>query len=69
QGMGYDACPFPAPPSQKNRCPFFWVNLNELTDGYEWIVDADLKDFFGAVEHAKLLTLVGQRVSESRVPA
>src|SRR5215472_13862922 len=40
---------------------------NELTDGYEWIVDADLKDFFGAVDHEKLLTLVGQRVSDSRV--
>jgi RNA-directed DNA polymerase len=40
---------------------------NELADGYEWIVDADLKDFFGAVEHEKLLTLVGQRVSDSRV--
>jgi RNA-directed DNA polymerase len=28
----------------------------EITGGREWIVDADLKDFFGSVEHAKLLT-------------
>ncbi|MFJ1260990.1 reverse transcriptase domain-containing protein, partial [Cupriavidus sp. CuC1] len=39
----------------------------ELAEGYEWIVDADLKNFFGTVEHEKLLTLVGQRVSDSRV--
>jgi len=26
----------------------------------EWIVDADLKDFFGSVNHAKLLSLVAQ---------
>jgi RNA-directed DNA polymerase len=39
----------------------------ELQAGYEWIVDADLKDFFGSVEHDKLITLVGQRVSDGRV--
>ena len=35
--------------------------------GNEWIVDADLKDFFGSVDHEKLLTLVNQRVSDGRV--
>jgi RNA-directed DNA polymerase len=39
----------------------------ELTAGAEWIVDADLKDFFGSVDHEKLLTLVAQRVSDGRV--
>lgn len=39
----------------------------ELRSGYEWVVDADLKDFFGTVEHDKLLTLVAQRVSDGRV--
>lgn len=39
----------------------------ELGAGAEWIVDADLKDFFGSVDHEKLLTLVAQRVSDSRV--
>ncbi len=33
----------------------------------EWIVDADLKDFFGSVDHEKLLTLVAQRVADGRV--
>jgi len=33
----------------------------------EWIVDADWKDFFGSVEHEKLLTLVAQRIADGRV--
>src|SRR5437667_2734184 len=39
----------------------------EIQGGREWIVDADLKDFFGSVEHAKLLTLVAQRIADGRV--
>jgi RNA-directed DNA polymerase len=39
----------------------------ELESGREWIVDADLKDFFGSVDHQKLMTLVAQRVSDGRV--
>ena len=39
----------------------------EIQGGREWIVDADLKDFFGSVDHEKLLTLVAQRVADGRV--
>ncbi len=39
----------------------------ELDEGREWVVDADLKDFFGSVDHQKLLALVNQRVSDGRV--
>jgi RNA-directed DNA polymerase len=39
----------------------------EIQSGREWIVDADLKDFFGSVDHEKLLTLVSQQVSDRRV--
>ena len=39
----------------------------EIQGGSEWIVDADLKDFFGSVDHEKLLTLVAQQVADSRV--
>jgi len=39
----------------------------ELQSGCEWVVDADLKDFFGTVDHDKLITLVAQRVSDGRV--
>jgi group II intron reverse transcriptase/maturase len=39
----------------------------EIEAGREWIVDADRRDFFGSVDHEKLLTLVAQRVSDGRV--
>lgn len=39
----------------------------EIQSGREWIVDADLKDFFGSVDHAKLLMLVSQRIADGRV--
>jgi RNA-directed DNA polymerase len=39
----------------------------ELQEGREWIVDADLKDFFGSVDHERLMTLVNRRVSDGRV--
>lgn len=39
----------------------------EITGGREWIVDADLKDFFGSVDHEKLLTLVSQKIADGRV--
>src|ERR1700690_972926 len=38
----------------------------EIERGREWIVDADLKDFFGSVDHEKLLKLVAQRVAAGR---
>ncbi len=39
----------------------------EVEAGNEWIVDADLKDYFGSVDHDKLMALVGKRVADSRV--
>lgn len=39
----------------------------ELKEGNEWIVDADLKDFFGSVDHDKLLALVNRCVADGRV--
>src|ERR1700746_3878280 len=39
----------------------------EIQSGSEWIVDADLRDFFGSADHEKLLTLVAQRVADGRV--
>jgi group II intron reverse transcriptase/maturase len=50
--------------STKDALRKIWEEINE---GYEWIVDADLSNFFGTVDHEKLLTLVAQRVSDSRV--
>ena len=39
----------------------------EIQGGRQWIVDADLKDFFGSVEHDKLLALVAQRIADGPV--
>jgi len=39
----------------------------EIQSGREWIVDADLKDFFGSLDHEKLLMLVAQRIADGRV--
>jgi RNA-directed DNA polymerase len=39
----------------------------EIQSGQEWIVDADLRDFFGSVDHEKLLTLIAQQVADGRV--
>ena len=39
----------------------------EVEAGNEWIVDADLKDYFGSVDHDRLITLVGKQVADSRV--
>src|SRR6266852_6037014 len=38
----------------------------EIQGGSEWIVDADLREFLGSVDHEKLLTLVAQRVADGR---
>jgi len=39
----------------------------EIDSGREWIVDADLRNFFGTADHAKLMTLVNQRISDGRI--
>ena len=39
----------------------------EIDAGAEWIVDGDLKDYFGSIDHVKLMTLVAQRVADGRV--
>lgn len=50
--------------STKDAMRKIWT---EIKAGYEWIVDADLSNFFGTVDHEKLLTLVAKRVSDGRV--
>src|SRR5208337_1249999 len=50
--------------STKNALRKVW---KEIESGREGMVDADLKDFFGSVDHEKLLTLVAQRVADGRV--
>ena len=39
----------------------------ELGQGHEWVVDADLKDFFGSADHERIMELLNQRVADGRV--
>ena len=39
----------------------------EIQAGSVWVVDADLRDFFGSVDHARLMQLVTRRISDGRV--
>jgi group II intron reverse transcriptase/maturase len=39
----------------------------EVQAGRVWLVDADLKDFFGSVDHARLMQLVTRRIADGRV--
>ena len=50
--------------SSKDALRKIW---QELQSGYEWVVDADLSDFFGSVDHEKLMMLVAQRIADGRV--
>jgi len=38
-----------------------------LKSGFTYIVDADLKSYFDTIPHDRLMTLVGQKVSDGRV--
>ncbi|KMP10286.1 transcriptional regulator [Candidatus Nitromaritima sp. SCGC AAA799-A02] len=50
--------------SSKDALGKIW---REIENGREWVVDADLKNFFGTVEHDKLITLINRKVSDGRV--
>lgn len=39
----------------------------EIMDGCEWIVDADLRDFFGTVHHEPLVDRIAEQISDGRV--
>ena len=41
--------------------------VEHLEDGYEWVVDLDLKNFFDGVNHQRLLARLAQRVKDKRV--
>lgn len=39
----------------------------EIQQGSEWIVDGDLRDYFGTVNHGKLIDMVAEQVSDGRI--
>ena len=42
---------------------------NLIRDGYTFVVDADLENYFGSIEHARLLDQIRERVSDGRILA
>ena len=41
--------------------------MNYINDGYEWVVDLDLRKFFDTVNHSKLIQLLSDRIEDGRV--
>jgi hypothetical protein len=39
----------------------------QAAKGGNYVFDADIKDYFGSIDHDKLMKLVGQRISDRRV--
>ena len=39
----------------------------EIKQGNEWIVDGDLRDYFGTVDHEILIDMVAEKVSDGRI--
>ncbi len=39
----------------------------EIMDGCKWIVDADLRDFFGTVQHEPLIEKIAEQLSDGRI--
>lgn len=40
--------------------------LSYLNDGYEWIIDLDIEKFFDTVNHDKLISILRERVNDSK---
>ena len=39
----------------------------EILNGCEWVLDADLRDFFGNVKHELLIDQIAEHISDGRV--
>jgi len=62
----FNACSFGYRPGRSPHDAMRKIWL-ELMAGYHWILDADLKDYFGSVAHGKLIDMVAEKVSDGRV--
>ena len=38
-----------------------------LSDGYHWVVDADIRDYFGSIDQQLLIDKVAERISDGTV--
>lgn len=62
----FDPCSFGFRPRRSAQMAL--EQLRQLGNaGAEHVLDADISDYFGSIDHGKLLTLVGQRVSDRQM--
>lgn len=50
--------------SQHQAMRRIWRDIN---NGNEWILDADLRDYFGTVNHKLLVDLIARKISDGRI--
>jgi RNA-directed DNA polymerase len=52
-----------------NRSPHMAMRKiwKEINEGNEWVVDADLRNYFGTVNHELLINLIARKVSDGEV--
>jgi len=48
--------------SQHNALDAIWVGI--MRRKVSWVLDADIHNFFGTIDHACLMQLVGRRISD-----
>lgn len=41
--------------------------FNHLSDGYHWVVDADIRDYFGSIDQPLLIDKVAERIADGTV--
>ena len=52
---------------KRSALPALELIRKEINQGARWVVDLDFKDYFGSLDEALMLGLVGRRVSDRRV--
>lgn len=62
----FNECSFGYRPNRSTHMAMrkIWKEINE---GNEWVVDADLRNYFGTVNHELLINLIARKVSDGKV--
>ncbi len=55
----------PVPPTRRSKLEALWKGLMNMSGG--WVLDVDLKDFFGSLEHSHLRDFLDQRIRDGVV--
>jgi RNA-directed DNA polymerase len=64
--VGFKACSYGFRPKRSTTQALEKIRV-EANRGFNHVLDADIRDFFGNIDHASMLALVARRVSDSRV--